>query len=140
VCASYGLETTCALLDAGEMQTNQRAELAAVVSAVRQVHAHALKHKIPAGVHMVVRTDSQWVIRGFTDWMPRMWKRNGWKTVSKQDVKHADLWRALDGMTTSENDVHVRLELVYVMGHSGDVHNERADRMATSCLLAQRNF
>ncbi|HEY9721706.1 MAG TPA: ribonuclease HI, partial [Oscillatoriaceae cyanobacterium] len=70
----------------GEPQsTNNRAELLAVITGLR-----ALKR--PCRVKVV--TDSQYVIKGMTEWVPG-WKRRGWKTAAGEPVKNRELWEAL---------------------------------------------
>ena len=66
--------------------TNNRMELKAVIAGLG-----ALKE--PCEVTIV--TDSEYVHRGVTQWMPK-WKRNGWKTAEKKAVKNQDLWESLD--------------------------------------------
>ena len=69
-------------------------------------------------------TDSQYVRQGITQWI-HGWKRNGWKTSSKQPVKNADLWQRLDDLV-NEHKVDWR----WVKGHSGHRENEIADQLA----------
>jgi len=58
-------------------------ELQAAIAALR-----ALKE--PCRVTLF--TDSVYVRSGITEWLPA-WKAQGWRTVAKQPVKNADLWR-----------------------------------------------
>lgn len=95
--------------------TNNRMELTAVIQALT-----ALKRPVTARVH----TDSQYVIKGISEWI-KGWKRNGWRTSDKKPVKNADLWQALDQLTTQH-----RLQWVWVKGHAGHPENERADALA----------
>lgn len=95
--------------------TNNRMELTAVIEALR-----ALKR--PCSV--VLHVDSTYVMQGMSSWIVG-WKRNGWRTASKQPVKNAELWRALDD-EVSRHDVR----WVWVKGHAGDPGNERADQLA----------
>ena len=95
--------------------TNNRMELTAVIEALR-----ALKR--PCSV--VLHVDSTYVMQGMSSWIIG-WKRNGWRTASKQPVKNAELWRALDD-EVSRHDVR----WVWVKGHAGDPGNERADQLA----------
>jgi len=71
----------------GEPQTtNNRMELRAVIEALG-----ALKRPVRVRLH----TDSTYVHQGISKWI-HGWKRNGWRTASKEPVKNADLWRELD--------------------------------------------
>ena len=100
----------------GERETtNNRMELTAVIRALT-----ALKRPVAARVH----TDSQYVLKGISEWI-HGWKRNGWKTASKQPVKNVDLWRELDALAGQH-----ALEWFWVRGHAGHPGNERADALA----------
>jgi ribonuclease HI len=54
------------------------------------------------------------------------WKRNGWRTKSKQPVKNEDLWRALDSSVSKH-----KVEWHWLKGHAGHAGNERCDQLAT---------
>ena len=101
--------------------TNNRMELTAVIQALA-----ALKRPVAAGVH----TDSQYVIKGITEWLGP-WKARGWKTADKKPVKNQDLWEALD----REASRH-RLSWHWVKGHSGVPGNERVDQLANAAIDA----
>lgn len=103
-------------LHGGEaLTTNNRMELLAVIQALR-----ALKRRCVVTVH----TDSVYVKKGMTEWLPN-WKRRQWRTADKKPVKNADLWQALDELA-SGHELHWR----WVKGHAGDPGNERADALA----------
>lgn len=95
--------------------TNNRMELMAVIQAL-----NALKRPC----EVVVHTDSQYVQKGISEWI-HGWKARGWKTSSKEPVKNADLWQALDA-TQQQHQVEWR----WVRGHNGHAGNERADQLA----------
>src|SRR4051794_33855226 len=66
--------------------TNNRMELMAVIMALA-----ALKRGVSAQVH----TDSLYVLKGYSEWLPQ-WKGRGWRTADKKPVKNQDLWERLD--------------------------------------------
>ncbi|CAG0951798.1 Ribonuclease HI [Rhodocyclaceae bacterium] len=100
----------------GEAQTtNNRMEMMAVIEALR-----AMKRPVAARVY----TDSQYVMKGITEWI-QGWKRRGWKTAGKEPVKNEDLWRTLDALASQH-----KLEWHWVRGHNGHPENERADELA----------
>ncbi len=104
--------------------TNNRMEMTAVIEALR-----AMKRPVKARVH----TDSQYVMKGITEWI-QGWKRRGWKTAGKEPVKNEDLWRTLDALASQH-----RLEWNWVRGHAGHPENERADALARQGVeLARR--
>lgn len=100
--------------------TNNRMELMGVIQAL-----NALKHPCSVDVY----TDSQYVQKGLTEWLPN-WKARGWKTADKKPVKNDDLWKMLD----LARQRHV-VRLHWVKGHAGDVGNETADRLARQGIL-----
>jgi ribonuclease HI len=63
-------------------------------------------------------------MNGMKSWIVG-WKRNGWKTASKQPVKNVDLWQELDAEVAKHE-----VSWVWVKGHAGDPGNERADALA----------
>lgn len=100
----------------GEAQTtNNRMELTAVLSGLKTLNR-------PCDV--VICTDSQYVKNGMESWIHN-WKKNGWKTASRQPVKNADLWQQLD-----EQVARHRVRWRWVKGHAGHAENERADALA----------
>ena len=74
-------------------------------------------------------TDSNYLRDGITKWMLG-WKRNGWRTKSKQPVKNEDLWRRLDEAVSTHT-----VKWHWVKGHAGDAGNERCDELATAAIL-----
>jgi ribonuclease HI len=112
---SYGGHTK--ELCGGEAQptTNNRMELMAAIRALESLTRHS---------KVRLHTDSSYVRNGVTNWLPN-WKRNGWKTASRQPVKNEDLWRRLD-TAAARHDV----QWLWVKGHAGDPGNERADALA----------
>ncbi len=98
-----------------KLTTNNQMELTAVISALS-----ALKRPCPVIIH----TDSTYVRDGITKWIHN-WKRNGWRTADKKEVKNADLWQRLDDLV-GRYDIEWR----WVKGHNGDPGNEKADELA----------
>ena len=95
--------------------TNNRMELTAIIQGLA-----ALKR--PCAV--VIYTDSQYVKNGMEQWI-HGWKKNGWKTASKQPVKNEDLWQQLDRLAAQH-----QIQWQWVRGHAGHTENERADALA----------
>jgi len=95
--------------------TNNRMELMAVIKALESLKK-ACKVKITS--------DSQYVLKGITEWMEN-WKKRGWKTSAKKPVKNVDLWQRLDELRENHS-----VEWVWVKGHSGHIENDIADELA----------
>lgn len=100
----------------GEAQTtNNRMELTAVTRALEAL-------KVPCDVTVV--TDSEYLANAFRQKWIEKWKRNGWKTASKEPVKNQDLWVELDALVAKH---HVVWQ--WCRGHSGHIENERCDEL-----------
>lgn len=99
--------------------TNNRMELTAAIRTLEKLRNFKLKKNFK------LRTDSKYVIEGYTSWI-RNWKKNGWKSSSGKLVLNKDLWVKIDALRISG------LSMEFVKGHSGDPSNERADLIATN--------
>ncbi len=95
--------------------TNNRMEMTAVIRALE-----SLKRPSDVAVH----TDSQYVQKGISEWLPG-WKRRNWRTAEGKPVKNQDLWQQLDTLAQRH-----RIEWHWVRGHAGHPENERADALA----------
>jgi ribonuclease HI len=99
--------------------TNNRMELTAAIQALA-----AMKEACKIELY----TDSQYLQKGITEWLPG-WKKRHWKTADKKAVKNADLWQALD-QEASRHEVSWH----WVKGHSGHPENELADSIANQAI------
>jgi len=99
--------------------TNNRMELTAVINALTAL-------KKPCTIK--VTTDSQYVRQGITSWL-KQWKKNGWKTSSKDPVKNMDLWQQLDTIAKQHE-----ISWHWVKGHSNHPENEMADQLANEAI------
>ena len=100
--------------------TNNRMELMAVIEGLRALQRPC---------RVMLYTDSQYVGKGLSEWMPN-WKRNGWvRRVGKKTapIKNLELWKALDEVVTRH-----AVEFSWVAGHSGHEENEECDTMAVA--------
>lgn len=100
--------------------TNNRMEMLAVT------HALELLATRVGACRVRVFTDSQYVKRGLSEWVPG-WKRRGWVTSAGKLVLNKDLWLRLDRAAAA----HEAVVIEWVKGHAGNKHNERADVLAT---------
>lgn len=96
--------------------TNNRMELIAVISALKYVKDKNIR----------IYTDSKYTKDGIEKWISN-WKKNGWKTTSKQNVKNIDLWKQLDQLNQDKN-----INWRWVKGHSENKYNNMADKLARS--------
>ena len=95
--------------------TNNRMELTAAIEALNALERAA---------SVTIVTDSSYVKDGITKWL-HGWKKNGWKTAAKKDVKNDDLWRELDAAQARH-----QVTWEWVKGHAGHDENEQADQLA----------
>lgn len=99
--------------------TNNRMELQAVISALQ-----ALKKK---DLPIEITTDSKYVQKGMTEWMPK-WKR-GRLYNKNSSLKNKDLWIKLDGLASLFD-----IKWCWIKGHAGHKENERADSLANEAI------
>ena len=95
--------------------TNNQMELLAPIEALK---------KIPKGSKVQIFTDSKYVKSGITEWIHN-WKKNGWKTANKQEVKNKELWTELDLLN---NEFEISWN--WVKAHSNDKLNNEVDLIA----------
>lgn len=101
----------------GKVQTNNRAELMAIIRAIQLA---------PSDEELVIHSDSQYSIQAMTAWQ-HGWRKNAWKRSNGEDVQNRDLIRRLEREMRGRK---VRPVLKYVKGHAGHHGNEMADRLA----------
>lgn len=107
------------LSGAEPLTTNNRMEMTAALKALEALTK-------PAAVTLV--TDSRYLMDGMMKWL-HGWKKNGWRNASKEPVKNADLWMALDRAAKPHS-----IQWQWVKGHSGHPMNERADTLANEAI------
>ena len=97
------------------LTTNNRMEMMAVIEALGQ---------LPGPSRVRVFTDSQYVQKGISEWLPG-WKARRWRTAANQPVKNVDLWQRMDALAAPH-----QIQWLWVKGHAGHPENERADALA----------
>ena len=122
----------------GQVQTNNRAELAAVEAALQLAWASTHSHcRVLADCGLacmgIANTSDEWAWRsalGLKGWLHR-WERNGWHSASGGRVRHADIWQhIIRWLRLFEGDPNRRVEVLHVKAHAGTHGNERADKLA----------
>jgi ribonuclease HI len=99
--------------------TNNKMEMMAVIK--------ALEH-FRTGIPMTIISDSQYVIFGATQWR-FAWVKNGWVNGEGKPVKNRDLWERMIPLL-----IRHRLTFQHVKGHTGNVDNERCDKLCTEAI------
>jgi ribonuclease HI len=101
-------------LSGGDSQTtNNRMEIMAAIEALRA---------IDPGVPVILRSDSQYLVKTMNE---------GWRRTKNQD-----LWKQLDA-EVARHGQNVRFE--WVRGHAGDALNEEADELAREAARIARS-
>lgn len=108
--------------------TNNRMELMAVIEALKYINQEHQNGDI------IIHADSAYVLGGVGGWIAN-WEKNGWRTANRKEVMNQDLWKELKALITIFEG---NLKWQKVKGHSGHVHNDRADEIATSCSTLQK--
>lgn len=97
--------------------TNNRMELLAVIRGLES---------IPTNSVVSLVSDSEYVVKGIKEWLPR-WKAKNWtKLSSSKPIQNLDLWQQLD-VQLQRHEV----QPTWVKGHSNHKYNEICDQLAT---------
>ena len=104
---------------ASKNTTNNIMELTAVIESLKNLNKPC---------ELIITTDSKYVKNGITEWIHN-WKKNGWRTAAKKEVKNKELWIELDSLI----QIH-SITWDWVKGHSGHPENERADLLANLAI------
>lgn len=99
--------------------TNNIMEMTAALEGIKQT---------PEGAEIVLTTDSQYVLKGITQWI-KGWKKKGWKKANGEAVMNQELWRNLDAECQIRN-----IKWEWVRGHTGHPQNERCDELARQAI------
>lgn len=98
--------------------TNNRMELSACIFALE-----ALKEPC----HVILTTDSRYVVDGITKGWAKSWKSNGWRRSNKEPALNPDLWEKLLSLCEKH-----KVEFRWIKGHAGHPENERCDKLAVA--------
>ncbi|EED15006.1 ribonuclease H, putative [Talaromyces stipitatus ATCC 10500] len=104
----------------GHRQTNQRAELTAIIRALEIAPRHR---------PVTIVTDSRYAIDCVTNWF-RKWVRNNWQTSDGKPVENKDLIQSILVKISERDSLKVTTTFEWVKGHNRDAGNEAADRLA----------
>lgn len=114
------------LIRNGEMLTYASGSSAQTTNNIMELSAviNALESSILMEFNEInLYTDSQYVKNGITTWI-FSWKKNGWKTASKDPVKNRELWEKLDILNG-----RIKVNWCWVKGHAGIKYNEMCDSL-----------
>lgn len=105
----------------GNPQTNNRAELIAIIRALETAPTTAIP--------LVIRTDSKYSMKCIKAWLPG-WRRHNFRTSQGTRVKNSELVMYADALISMREQAGQRVLFQYVPGHAGEVGNEGADALA----------
>lgn len=101
-----------------EKTTNNRMELMGVIAGLEALNR-------PCEIDLY--SDSQYVIKAFTDHWIDNWIKKNWKKSDGKSVLNIDLWQRL--LTAAKPH---KIGWHWVKGHAGHSENERCDELATN--------
>ncbi len=98
-----------------ENSTNNRMELMAAIKALEFLDNYK---------KISLNTDSNYVKQGITTWILN-WKKNFWRTSTKQLVKNKELWERLDYLNERKD-----INWNWVKAHDDNKYNNQVDELA----------
>jgi ribonuclease HI len=101
-------------------QTNQRAELTAILLALE---------KAPADRDVLIRSDSKYAINCVTDWGYK-WAHRSWRKPAGIVMENMDIIEPILQRTKTRRMFDAKTKYEWVKGHAGDQGNTGADRLA----------
>jgi len=96
--------------------TNNRMELKGAIAGLKEFEKPS---------KIVLRTDSQYVVRGVMEGWAKKWQKNGWMRTKSEPAENYDLWKELLDLTIKHDVI-----FEWVKGHAGHSENERCDELA----------
>lgn len=115
----------------GDLQTNNRAELFAILVALQIIQDN---YDEP----IVICTDSKYSINSLTLWMKK-WKTNHWMSANKKPVLNKDLLLQINDIL----EKHINITFRHIIAHTDNndpdsIGNREADRLATLASISHR--
>ncbi|KAI5300559.1 hypothetical protein KEM55_006606 [Ascosphaera atra] len=104
----------------GSRQTNQRAELTAILRALDIA---------PRSRDVKIFTDSKYAINCVTVWCQK-WRTNNWQTSGNKPVENKDLITTIIDKIEERDSLEAKTLFEWVRGHNNDPGNEAADKLA----------
>ena len=103
-----------------KVTTNNIMEITAVIEGLK-----TLKFECEVEIY----SDSAYVVNAFNNHWIENWKKNNWKTASKEPVKNKELWEELYALTKKH-----KVTFIKVKGHSDNEYNNRCDELARNAI------
>ncbi len=84
--------------------------------------------RTPPGSSIVLTSDSQYVVKGMTQWI-HGWKKKNWKKADGKAVLNKEIWLELDEESSKRT-----IDWKWIKGHAGHPENERCDELAREAI------
>ncbi|KAF8266269.1 ribonuclease H-like domain-containing protein [Lactarius quietus] len=111
----------------GSPQTNNRAELIAII--------RALETAPTSSRSLVIKSDSKYSMQCINKWLPG-WRDKNFRTYQGTPVKNSELVMYADALISWRKRAGQQVKFQYVPGHAGKPGNEGADALAVNgCKL-----
>lgn len=104
------------------LQTNNRAELLAILNAIKCVAPNNPKFKI--------LTDSKYAMNCVTLWN-KTWRKNNWMTSNNTPVKNRELVLEISNMLTKYPNIYIE----HIYSHTNNYFNDMADQLAKDAAM-----
>ena len=108
-------------LSSSGSHTNQKAELTAVIRALQLVRRRNI-----SCAKISIFTDSNYAVQGLNDWIPRLWRSNGYRNAKNHPVVNADLFKSLD----EEVSLSHKRDVPVTLSHVPREQNKKADALS----------
>ena len=131
-----------------ETPTNQRCELYAILKALELYMNLHLEKEIDNEI--TIFTDSMYCINSLTKWLPN-WKKLGWKTSSKEEIKNLWLIQQIDFLQSIYEKANVKINYQFIRAHTKEPAktdkdywiwegNDVVDRLAKKGAINMKKF
>lgn len=115
-------------VNGGELETtNNRMELKAIIKSLECIAKYIEKKKERYSIRIF--SDSSYCVNAINKRWIKKWLNNGWVTSKGTPVANKDLWLELN-----KYDKLIDFQIIKVKGHSGDIFNEKCDKLAKEAI------
>lgn len=101
--------------------TNNRMELLSAIVALESL-------KSCTKLKVIVVSDSQYLIKGASEWMEN-WEKRGWRNSKREPVPNLDLWQRIRRLKALHQIIWT-----WVRAHNGHTENEKCDQLAKKAI------
>lgn len=105
-----------------EQGSNNTAEVKGFLDGLKFARDYRVKH-------ILVRPDSEYVINGFTKWLPS-WVKNNYTKATGEPIANKEVWREVMATYSDLLNNGVKIDFKWVKGHSGEFGNNMVDKFA----------